>query len=131
MPVRHLELAEYALIAEAIGDLPAGTVLRRAGLDLAEAAINAPAAARAGRPAYSTIEEQAAALCWQLLRNPPLPAGNQQVAFIATLEFLERNGRSWQPADDDPGETDRILRSVSAGELGRSELHEWIVRRLA
>jgi len=31
-------------------------------------------------------------------------------AFLATIEFVERNGRTWIPAPGDPDETDRVIR---------------------
>jgi hypothetical protein len=44
----------------------------------------------------------AAVLCWHLVKNHPLPEGNKRCAFLATVEFVERNGRTWLPAPGNP-----------------------------
>ena len=131
MPVRYLELADYLLIAEAVLGVPAATLARLPRIDLAESALNAPAAGFGGHEAYPTLEGKAAALCWHLLRNHPLPDGNKRCAFIALVEFLERNDRGFRQIEGDPGESDRVLRKAAAGELTATQLLDgWLVRRL-
>ena len=39
--------------------------------------------------------------------------GNKRSAFLATIEFVERNRRAWIPAPGDPDETDHIIRAVA------------------
>ncbi len=52
-----------------------------------------------------------------LVKNHPLPDGNKRCAFLATVEFVERNRRTWIPAPGDPDETDRVIRAVASGDL--------------
>jgi death-on-curing protein len=99
-------------------------------IDLADSAINAPAAGFAGVEAYPEFEMKVAVLCWHLVKNHPLPDGNKRCAFLATIEFVERNGRTWRRAPGDPKETDRIIRAVAAGTLRQEELRDWIAQRI-
>ncbi len=68
-------------------------------------------------------------LCWHLVKNHPLPDGNKRSAFLATVEFVERNGRTWVAAPDDPGETDRVLRGIASGDVSEAEFRDWIAQR--
>jgi prophage maintenance system killer protein len=47
------------------------------------------------------------------VKNHPLPDGNKRCAFLSTVEFVERNGRTWMPAPGDPDETDHVIRAFS------------------
>ena len=69
-------------------------------------------------------------LCWHLVKNHPLPDGNKRCAFLAAVEFVERNGRSWTGALGDPDETDRVIRGVAAGELDETAFRAWIEERI-
>jgi death-on-curing protein len=69
-------------------------------------------------------------LCWHLVKNHPLPDGNKRAAFLATVEFVERNGRTWIGAPGDPDETDRVIRGIAAGELDEAAFRDWIARRI-
>ena len=69
-------------------------------------------------------------VCWHLVKNHPLPDGNKRCAFLATVEFVERNGRVWIPAPGDPGETDRVIRSVAGSALSESAFRDWIAQRI-
>jgi death-on-curing protein len=68
--------------------------------------------------------------CWHLVKNHPLPGGNKRCAFLATVEFVERNGRSWTGALGDPDETDRVIRGVAADELDETAFRAWIEERI-
>jgi hypothetical protein len=83
---------------------------------MAESALAAPQAGFAGAEAYPDFATKAAVLCWHLVKNHPLPDGNKRCAFLATVEFVERNGRRWVPAPGDPDETDQVIRAAASGE---------------
>ena len=68
-------------------------------------------------------------LCWHLVKNHPLPDGNKRCAFLATVEFLERNGRTWIPAPGDPDETDHVIRGIASSEISEAEFRDWIAQR--
>jgi prophage maintenance system killer protein len=57
------------------------------------------------------------------------PDGNKRFAFLATVEFVERNGRSWIPAPGDPDETDRVIRGIAGSEVSEAEFRDWIAQR--
>ena len=79
--------------------------------------------------AYPDFATKAAVLCWHLVKNHPLPDGNKGCAFLATVEFVERNGRTWVPAPGDPDETDRMLRDVASSEVSQADFRQWIAER--
>ncbi len=68
---------------------------------------------------------------WHLVKNHPLPDGNKRCAFLALVEFCDRNERTWNRSDGDPDETDAVIRGVAAGTVGQDELRNWIASRLS
>jgi death-on-curing protein len=125
----YLELADYLLIAERILGLPAETIANFDRIGLADSALAAPQAGFGGVEAYPEFETKAAVLCWHLVKNHPLPDGNKRCAFLATVEFVERNGRTWVVAPGDPDETDEVIRAVASGELSQADFRDWIAAR--
>jgi death-on-curing protein len=125
----YLELADYLLIAERVLGLPAEAIANFDRIGLAESALAAPQAGFAGVEAYPDFETKAAVLCWHLVKNHPLPDGNKRCAFLATVEFVELNGRAWLPAPRDPDETDHVLRAVASGEMSEADFRDWIAAR--
>jgi death-on-curing protein len=126
----YLELADYLLIAERILGIPAESIARFDRVGLASSALAAPQAGFAGEEAYPDFATKVAVLCWHLVKNHPLPDGNKRCAFLATIEFVERNGRTWLPAPGDPDETDRVIRGVASGELSEADFRDWVVARI-
>ena len=125
----YLELADYLLIAERVLGLPAEVIANFDRIGLAESALAAPQAGFGGVEAYPDFETKVAVLCWHLVKNHPLPDGNKRCAFLATVEFVERNGRTWVPASGDPDETDRVIRGIAGGELSETDFRDWIGAR--
>ena len=104
--MNYLELADYLVIAEAVTGVAAEVLARLERIGLAESALLAPAGGFGGVEAYPDFETKAAVLCWHLLKNHPLPDGNKRCAFLALVEFCDRNERTWNRSDADPDETD-------------------------
>ena len=115
----YLDLADYLLIAERVLGPPAEAIANFNRIGLAESALAAPQAGFGDVEAYPDFATKAAVLCWHLVKNHPLPDGNKRCAFLATVEFVERNRRTWVPAPGDPDETDRVIRAVASGDLSR------------
>jgi death-on-curing protein len=130
LPVRYLELGDYLVIAEAVLDIPAETLARLPRLELADSALNAPAAGFGEVEAYPEFKVKAAVLGWHLVNNHPLPDGNKRAAFLAMVEFVERNGRRWVRSRKDPADTDQVIRGVAAGLTGEEEFRDWVARRI-
>ncbi len=120
----YLDLADYLLIAEAVLGVPAETIARWPGVGLAESALHAPAAGFEGVEFYPDVIDKAAVFCVRLARNHPLPDGNKRVAYLAMLEFLDRNRVEWTPPSVD--ETVATIEAVAAGKISERELAAWL-----
>jgi len=60
----------------------------------------------------------------RLAKNHPLPDGNKRVAWLALIEFVERNGCELdQPEADDAV---RAMFALAAGELSEADFVEWL-----
>ncbi len=125
----YLELADYLLIAEAVLGVPAELIADFNRIGLADSALAAPRAGFGGVEAYPDFATKAAVLCWHLVKNHPLPDGNKRCAFLATVEFVERNGRTWIPAPGDPDETDHVIRGIAGGEVSEVAFRDWMAQR--
>ena len=134
--VRPLELADFLLIAEAVLEIPAKKIAEDSSLHLADSALHAPMATFGGTEAYPEFALKAAVLCAHLVKNHPLKDGNAPVALIATIEFCQRNGHPWSPAEGDgDGElTAARLMALAAAPLTEAmvaDLAAWITERMA
>ncbi len=127
--IAYLELADYLLIVERVLGLPAEVIANFNRIGLAESALAAPRAGFGDVEAYPDFATKAAVLCWHLVKNHPLPDGNKRCAFLATVEFVERNRRTWIVAAGDPDETDRVIRAVASGDLSEGDFRDWIADR--
>jgi death-on-curing protein len=128
----YLELADGLLIAEAVLGIPADALAKFESIGLFESALQSPAASFGGVDFYPTLAAKAAVLCAHVAKNHGLPDGNKRAAFLAMVEFLERNGHEWNPplGDWDGEETDRMIRAVAASDLDEATLaglEAWIV----
>lgn len=97
---------------------------------MAASALAAPGAGFGDVEAYPDFATKAAVLCWHLVKNHPLPDGNKRSAFLATVEFVERNGRTWRPAPGDPDETDQVIRAAAADQMSQAAFRGWIADRI-
>jgi death on curing protein len=127
--IAYLELADYLLIAESVLGVPAEAIANFDRIGLAQSALAAPQAGFGGVEAYPDFETKAAVLFWHLVKNHALPDGNKRCAFLATVEFIERNDRTWVPAPGDPDETDQVIRGVVSSELSQEDFRAWIAAR--
>lgn len=85
---QYLDLADFLLVAEAVLDLPAEQLVPVSRIDLAESALNAPAAEFGGVEFYTDLANKTAVLAWRLIRNHPLSRA---------LPPMSRNGPSVVP----------------------------------
>jgi death-on-curing protein len=109
--------------------LPALAIANFNRIGLAESALAAPQAGFGDVEAYPDFVTKAAVLCWHVVKNHPLPDGNKRCAFLTTIEFVERNRRTWVTAPGDPDETDRVIRAVASGDLSQADFRAWIADR--
>jgi death-on-curing protein len=125
----YLDLADYLLIAEAVTGTRAEIL---AGMprvvDLASSALSVPASGWQGKEAYPELAQKAGLLAARLAKNHPLPDGNKRAAWLAMIEFIERNGyRLEQP---DPEEAVDVLLRLASSELPEADFVEWLRPRL-
>lgn len=128
--VEYLSLADFLLVAEAATGIPAEDLSRLPTLSLAESALAAPAASFGGVDFYPDFADKAAVLCARIVRNHPLPDGNKRAAFLALVEFVERNGHRWADSEGDPDESVAMIEAVAAGTLSEAQLAAWIRSRV-
>lgn len=76
MAWHHLDLADFLLVAEAVLAIPAEDLAAAARLDLADSALHAPGADFGGTDFYSTRAAKTVVLASRMIRNHPLPEGN-------------------------------------------------------
>lgn len=103
----HLTVEDLLALVE---DLDIGPV-RDVGL--LEAAAHRPTTSLWGREAYPDLEQKAAALLESIVGTRPLVDGNTRLGWLATVVFLDLNGR-WLDAPDD--EAYDLVIAVSSGE---------------
>ena len=129
MAWQYLDLADYLLIAEAVTGLEAEVLAEMPRVvSLASSALSVPASGWQGQDAYPQPAQKAGLLAARLTKNHPLPDGNKRAAWLAMVEFLERNGyRLEQPEPSDA--VDAMLRLASS-ELAEGDCVEWLRPRL-
>lgn len=131
---RYLELADFLIIAGAVLDLDPEVLAKATDLHLAESALMAPSAEFGGIEFYPDFDTKVAVLGWHLIRNHSLPDGNKRAGLQAMIEFVERNGRTWNyPQEDeneDVEETVAIIEGVAAGNVSVNELRIWVREHL-
>ena len=106
-------------------------IVRFGGIALAESALHAPASGFGDVEFHPGVERKAADLLHHLVRNHALPDGNKRVGYLCMLEFIARNGLSWQRSDADPDETVGMVESIAAGDVELDVVVAWIAHRTA
>lgn len=102
MAPAYLDLVDFLLIAETVLGIPAerlGEMPRV--VDLASSSLAVLASGWGGVEAYPDMAQKAGLLAARLARNHPLPDGNKRVAWLAMIEFIERNDCEFLPAPTD------------------------------
>lgn len=130
--MRYVELGDVIAIAAAVLQVEPALVLRISRIDLADSAVNAPAASFGGVEFHPGLGRKVGVLGYRLVRNHPFPDGNKRVAFLAMVELAERNQACWtEPADDPDGdETVTMMVAAAAGTLDEAGFVEWVKTRV-
>ncbi|HEX5145445.1 MAG TPA: hypothetical protein VFV85_00375 [Conexibacter sp.] len=121
--MERLSIEDLLLIAEAVLGTPAEGLARRVRLGAAAAAL---AAADRG----PDLADRAAVLCTRLVRDRPLPQGNERVALLATLELVARNHGTWRSSHDDIELLAVAIERLTARELSEAAFALWIRERV-
>jgi len=120
--MRHLSLAEVAELHRLVIEAAAGIHGVR-DLGALESAIAQPRMSFGGEDLYPTLVEKAAALCFSLVLNHPFIDGNKRVGHAAMETLLVLNGFEIRGS---VAEQEKLMLSLAAGEIGRSELVDWL-----
>ena len=111
--VEFLDLEDLLTLVRA---LSAGPVR---DLGLLDSACARPRSSVFGHDAYSSLELKAAALLHSLARNHALVDGNKRLAWLATVVFLDLNGRESVISNDDAFD---LVMDVSQGNADVGEI---------
>jgi prophage maintenance system killer protein len=124
IPLQVADLVVIASRALQVDSAAALDLVDLLDLEAAEAAL----AATPPQHAPDDPASHAAVLLHALIRHHPFRRANQQLALLATLQFLALNG--WQ-ADLDPPETaSAVVAELAAGTLEPAGLADWLAPRL-
>ncbi len=96
------------------------TILQPSNL---ESAVEAPQRAFYETEIYKTLSEKSAALMSNLIKLHPFADGNKRTGFLATLLFLDQNGRTFSRDTD---EDEEACRNTAKCTLGICQLSVWI-----
>jgi death on curing protein len=111
--VEYLDLEDLVGLTRALG---AGPVR---DLGLLDSSCARPRSTAFGADAYPRLEDKAAALLHSLARNHALVDGNKRLAWLATVVFLDLNGRTVEIDDEDAFE---LVMAVAEGSLDVAEI---------
>ncbi len=102
---------------------------KMANLVVADVAVNAPAASFAGVEFYPEFATKVGVLGYRLARRHALPDGNKRTAFLAMIEFVERNGGRWE--DDEEDRTVEMMIAATAETTSEAAFVQWVRERIA
>jgi hypothetical protein len=122
-----LQVADLVVIASRALKVDSAAALDLVDLLDVEAAETA-LAARPPEHARDDPASHAAVLLHALVRHRPFRRANQQLALLATLQFLALNG--WQADLDPPQAAKGALAELAAGTLDPAALAAWLAPRL-
>lgn len=126
--VQYLGLDDLLVIASSVLQIEAGVLAKMANLVLADVAANAPAASFAGVEFYPEFATKVGVLGYRLARHHALPDGNKRTAFLAMIEFVERNGGRWE--DDEEDRTVEMMIAAAAETISEAAFVEWVRERI-
>jgi len=117
--VAYLELEDLLLLTRRLGVGPVRDV------GLLDAACARPRSTAFGVDAYPEIEAKAAALLHSLVGYHALVDGNERLAWLAAVVFLDLNGRTVEMADDEAFD---LVMKASQGSLDVAAIAEALRR---
>ena len=129
MAWRYLDIADYLLIAEAVTGIGAEILAEMPRvINLASSALAVPGSGWGAREAYPELAQKAGLLAARLTKNHPLPDANKRAAWLAMIEFIERNG--YQLEQPEPEEAVATMVGLASGALSEGEFVDWLRPRL-
>lgn len=127
---RYISRAEFWLLAELITEIDTQTLLRISRVDLADSALNAPAAWFEQDDFYPNLFDKAAVLACRIAWNHPLPDGNKRAAWVSLTMFVELNGGSWNAGQPQVDDAVAAMIAVAGRTVDEKWLAEWLRQRI-
>lgn len=124
MRVEFLTLDEVlSLHADQIARYGGSALVRDVGL--LQSALAMPAATFGGEFLHGSLDEQAAAYLFHLVRSHPFVDGNKRTGLVAMLVFLGLNGRRLTAPDDELAD---LVLGVASGRVTKAEIAVFVRR---
>ena len=124
MRVEFFTLDEVlSLHADQIARYGGPTLVRDVGL--LESALAMPAATIGGELLHASLEEQAAAYLFHLVKNHPFVDGNKRTGLVAMLAFLGLNSLRLDATEDELVE---LVLGVASGQVSKAEVAVFVKR---
>ncbi len=111
--VEYLDLEDLMCLVRALGVGPVRDI------GLLDSAAGRPRSSAFGEDAYPSLRLKAAALLHSVARNHALVDGNKRLAWLATVVFLDLNGRA--PDLDDDTAFDLVI-DAALGDVSVEEI---------
>lgn len=127
---RYVTLPEFWYLAEYVTGIEAGTLIRVSRIDLADSALNAPAAGFGDTDFYVDLYDKAAVLTCRLAWNHPLPDGNKRAAWASLVLFIDLNGGAWSPDPPDVDDAVDAMFRVAARSVEERWFADWLRDRV-
>jgi death-on-curing protein len=126
--VQPITTGELIFIAAQVLGVDRRTARKIMKIPLAESSLGAPFAGYGNFERYPTLAEKAAVLCSSLARNHCLPDGNKRLAYLTMIEFVERNGGTFDDSDQEA--IADAIEKLAAGELSEMEFQAWMTHHV-
>jgi death on curing protein len=127
---RCLGLAEYFWLAEQVTGTEAAVLVKASRVELADAALHAPAAGFGDQDFYPDLIDKAAVLTCRLAWNHPLPDGNKRAAWAALRMFTDLNDCSWAPDPPEIDEAEDAMLAIAARSVDEAWFADWLRERI-
>lgn len=132
MALVRIDLADFLVIAEFHTGIAAEQLARiDRVLQLAESALAAPFAGYGDVELHPTFAAKAAIYASRVLRYHPLPDGNKRTAYDVMVEFIERNGRTFEHPAGGLMETAEMIERLAAQLVSEEEFRSWLAERIS
>jgi death on curing protein len=139
--VEYLGLADFFIIASEVLGIDPTLLARASNLHLADSALHAPSAGFGNVEFHPDFVTKVGVLGYHLVRNHPLPDGDKRTAFLAMIEFTERNGWLWKDlpttglvkraaAAAVEETTINVMIGAAAGTLNEDSFVGWVAQRV-
>ena|SRR5437773_11855791 len=92
-------------------------------LGLLQSALAQPCGTFGGQFLHANLMEMAAAYLFHLVQNHPFTDGNKRVGLVATLVFLEFNGKEIDAPDAD---LETLVLSVAQGQANKTAISSFL-----